>query len=91
MSLLAGLLALVLVIVLAFILYKVVRSAKDLVINAVVGVILLWLINFLGLMQLAGRPDIPINILTVLICAIGGAFGVFLTAVLHLLGIPLVL
>lgn len=91
MSLFAGFLALILVIALAFILYKTVKSVTGLIINAVVGVILLWLINFLGLMQLAGRPDIPINILTVLICAIGGAFGVFLTAVLHLLGIPLVL
>ena len=90
MSFLTGLLALVLVIVLAFILYKVVKSVRDLILNAVVGVILLWLINLLGLMHLVGRPDIPINIITVLICAIGGVFGVILTVVLHLLGIPLV-
>jgi len=89
MSFLTGLLALVLVIVLAFILYKVVKSVRDLILNAVVGVILLWLINLLGLMHLVGRPDIPINIITVLICAIGGVFGVILTVVLHLLGIPL--
>ncbi|NLB01421.1 MAG: sigmaK-factor processing regulatory BofA [Methanomicrobiales archaeon] len=89
MSFLTGLLALVLVIVLAFILYKVVKSVRDLILNAVVGVILLWLINLLGLMHLVGRSDIPINILTVLICAIGGVFGVILTVVFHLLGIPL--
>ncbi|MFA7563520.1 MAG: pro-sigmaK processing inhibitor BofA family protein [Methanoculleus sp.] len=89
MSFLTGLLALVLVIVLAFILYKVVKSVRDLILNAVVGVILLWLINLLGLMHFVGRPDIPINIITVLICAIGGVFGVILTVVLHLLGIPL--
>ncbi|MDD3857873.1 MAG: pro-sigmaK processing inhibitor BofA family protein [Methanoculleus sp.] len=91
MSLLTGLLALILVIVLAFVLYKVVKSVTGLIINAVVGVILLWLINLLDLMQLVGRPDIPINILTVLICAIGGVFGVLVTVVLHLLGIPLTL
>ena len=51
--------------------------------------ILLWLINLLNLMSLFGRPDVPINNLTVLICAIGGLFGVVLTVVLHLLGIPL--
>ncbi len=38
---------------------------------------------------MAGRPDIPINIITVLVCAIGGVFGVIITLVLHLLGIPL--
>ncbi len=91
MSILTGLLALLLVIVLAFVLYKVVKSVTGLIINAVVGVILLWLINLLDLMQLVGRPDIPINILTVLICAIGGVFGVLVTVVLHLLGIPLTL
>lgn len=89
MSLLAGLLVLILVIVVAYLLYKVVKSVSTLIINAVVGVILLWLINPLNLMSLFGRPDVPINILTVLICAIGGLFGVVLTVVLHLLGIPL--
>ncbi|KAF5073459.1 SigmaK-factor processing regulatory protein BofA [anaerobic digester metagenome] len=92
MSLLTGLLALILVIVLAFVLYKAVKSVTGLIINAVVGVILLWLINLLDLMQLLGQPDdIPINIITVLICAIGGIFGVIITVVLHLLGIPLTL
>lgn len=86
-----GLLALVLVIALMFVLYRVIKSATGFIINAVVGVILLWLINFLSLMSLAGRPDIPINLITVLICAIGGIFGVLVTVVLHLLGIPLTL
>jgi pro-sigmaK processing inhibitor BofA len=86
-----GLLALVLVIALMFVLYRVIKSATGFIINAVVGVILLWLINFLSLMSLAGRPDIPINLITVLICAIGGVFGVLVTVVLHLLGIPLTL
>ena len=90
MSLLTGLLALILVVIIAVVLYKVVKSVAGLIINAVVGVILLWLINLLNLMQLFGRPDIPINIITVLICATR-----YLrcpdTVVLHLLGIPLTL
>jgi hypothetical protein len=31
--------------------------------------------------------DIPINLITMLICAIGGVFGYLLILVLHLLGI----
>jgi hypothetical protein len=42
-------------------------------------------------MHLVGRPDIPINLITVLICAVGGVFGVLVTVVLHLLGISLTL
>ncbi len=91
MSFFATLLALILVVVIAYILYKMVKSVTGLIINAVVGVILLWVINLLNLMSIAGRPDIPINLITVLICAIGGIFGVLITVVLHLLGIPLAL
>jgi len=54
-------------------------------------VILLWLIDLLNLMSLIGRPDIPINLITILICAVGGIFGVLVTVVLHILGVPLTL
>jgi len=49
--------------------------------NTIVGLILLFLTNlFLA-------DDIPINILTVLICAILGVVGWVLLLILHLLGI----
>jgi hypothetical protein len=52
-----------------------------LAINAVVGVLLLFLTNlFLS-------PPIPINFITVLICAIGGVVGWMVIVVLYLLQI----
>jgi len=49
--------------------------------NSIIGLILLFLTNlFLA-------DDIPINILTVLICAILGVVGWVLLLILHLLGI----
>ena len=52
-----------------------------LAINAVVGVLLLLLTNlFLS-------PPIPINIITILICAIGGVVGWLFIVVLYLLRI----
>ena len=52
-----------------------------LAINAVVGVLLLFLTNlFLS-------PPIPINIITILICAIGGVAGWLIIMVLYLLQI----
>ena len=52
-----------------------------LAINAVVGVLLLFLTNlFLS-------PPIPISIITVLICAIGGVVGWMIIVVLYLLQI----
>jgi len=49
--------------------------------NSIVGLILLFLTN------LFLENDIPINILTVLICAILGVVGWVLLLILHLLGI----
>jgi SigmaK-factor processing regulatory protein BofA len=52
-----------------------------LIINAILGIILLFLTNlFLA-------DDIPINIITVLICAIGGVIGWIIVLILHLTGL----
>jgi len=50
-----------------------------LVINAVVGLLLLFLTNLFVF------PPIPINIITLLICAIGGVAGWLIILVLYLL------
>jgi len=52
-----------------------------LAINAILGVLLLFLTNLLV------SPPIPINILTVLICAIGGVLGWLIIVILYLLRI----
>jgi hypothetical protein len=53
----------------------------QLIINGIIGVVLLFLTN------LVLADDIPINVLTALICAIGGVIGWLIILVLHLLGI----
>jgi hypothetical protein len=67
------------VLVLVFIQGRV--SLVNLAINALVGVVLLILTN------LVLSPPIPINLLTVLICAIGGVVGWLIILLLHLLAI----
>ncbi len=52
-----------------------------LIINAILGVILLFLTN------LVLADDIPINLLTVIICAIGGVLGWLVILILHLSGV----
>ncbi len=49
--------------------------------NGVVGVVLLFLTN------LVVSPPIPINLVTVLICVIGGVVGWLIIVVLYLLGV----
>ena len=50
-------------------------------VNGVVGVVLLFLTN------LVVSPPIPINLITVLICVIGGVVGWLIIVVLYLLGV----
>jgi hypothetical protein len=54
---------------------------RTLIINTILGVVLLFLTN------LVLADDIPINLLTVIICAIGGVIGWLVILLLHLLGV----
>jgi hypothetical protein len=54
---------------------------RTLIGNAILGVILLFLTNLLL------ADDVPINIITVVICAILGVVGWAIILVLHLLGL----
>jgi hypothetical protein len=74
----------VLILVVVAVLLVLVRGGRylgQLIINGIIGVVLLFLTN------LVLADDIPINVLTVLICAIGGVIGWLIILVLHLLGI----
>ena len=55
------------------------RTVWGLIVNGVIGVILLFLTN------LFLEDDIPINLITILICAIGGVVGWLIILVFHLL------
>lgn len=56
-------------------------SLSGLIVNGVVGLVLLFVTNlFLA-------DDLPINLLTLLICALGGVAGWLIILVLHILGI----
>jgi hypothetical protein len=52
-----------------------------LITNSIVGLVLLFLTNLFLL------DDIPINLVTLIICAIGGVGGWILILILHLLGV----
>ena len=54
---------------------------RTLIINTILGVVLLLLTNLIL------ADDIPINLLTVIICAIGGVIGWLVILILHLVGV----
>ena len=56
-------------------------TAGRLITNSIVGLVLLFLTNLLL------SDDIPINLVTLIICPIGGVGGWILILILHLLGV----
>ena len=74
-------LIILLVLVVLIVLGRGGSSLGGLIVNAILGIVLLFLTN------LFVAPPIPNNILTVLICAIGGVLGWLIILILHVLGI----
>ena len=74
-------LVLMVLMVLGVMLWRSEAVVPGLLINTIVGVVLLFLTNLVLI------PPIPINLFTILICAVGGVVGWLVILILHLLGI----
>jgi hypothetical protein len=83
------LIAILLIVAIVVIVYYLVKKFMVLVVNAILGIILLFLLNFLHVMQWIGNPDLGYDFATVLISAIGGVPGVCILVLLNILGIAL--
>ncbi|MCK9276616.1 MAG: pro-sigmaK processing inhibitor BofA family protein [Methanoculleus sp.] len=82
-------LAILLAVAIAAALYYLMKKALTLLINAVAGLITLWILNYFSILAWFGAPDIQINLVTILICALGGLPGALVVVLLHLIGITL--
>jgi hypothetical protein len=89
MDILGSALVIILAIVVAIIIYYLLEDILTLVVNAIVGVIVLFLLNLFHIMSLFGASDLPIDWITVLVSAIGGLVGVIIVVILHLAGVAL--
>ena len=81
------LIAILLVVAIVAVVYYMVKKLSVVIANAVVGLILLVVLNFLHVMQWMGKPDLGYDLATVLVCAIGGVPGVCILVLLDILGI----
>jgi len=83
------LIAIILLVVIIAIVWYLVKKLSILAINAVLGLITLFVINFLHVMEWMGKPDLGYDLATILICAIGGLPGVLILMLLGILGITI--
>jgi len=81
------LLAVILIVVVLAIAYFLVKKLAVLVINAVLGLIFLFVLNTFQIMQWVGKPDLGYSLATLIICGVGGLPGVLVLVLLNILGI----
>jgi len=75
--------ALVLSIIIAAVMFHMLKKVVPLILHGILGLALFWLLGYFNLLH------VPIDILTFLIAAIGGVLGVAIVVVLVFLGVPL--
>ena len=80
-------LAVILIVAILAIAYYLIKKMAVLVVNAVLGLILLFILNSLQVMQWVGRPDIGYSLATLIICGVGGLPGVLVLVLLNIFGI----
>jgi hypothetical protein len=60
-----------------------------LVLNAVTGLAVLFIVDYFGVTEMLGGSEITINTASILICLFGGIPGAVILIILALLGIPM--
>ncbi len=83
----AILITIMVIVAVVAIAYYLVKKFSVLLINAILGLILLFILNFFHVMNWIGKPDLGYSLATLLICAVGGLPGVVILVLLSILGI----
>ena len=82
-------LAVILIVAILAIAYYLIKKMAVLVVNAVLGLILLFVLNYLQVMQWVGRPDLGYSLATLIICGVGGLPGVLVLVLLNIFGVTI--
>jgi hypothetical protein len=83
----AILITVMIIVAVVAIAYYLVKKFSVLLINAILGLLFLFILNFFHMMNWIGRPDLGYSLATLLICAVGGLPGVGILVLLSILGI----
>ena len=75
--------ALVASVVIAAVLFHMLRKIVPIVLHGILGLAVFWLLNYFGALS------VPIDIVTFLIAALGGVLGVIIVVLLAFFGVPL--
>jgi inhibitor of the pro-sigma K processing machinery len=77
-------------ILIAVVLIFILKDIVKIIINSILGLLLLFFINYFDLLGYVGKPDIPYTPVNVLLCALGGIPGALIVIIIQLTGTPLI-
>lgn len=83
------LLAAVLIVAILIIAYYLLKNLAVLAVNAVLGLLFLFILNFFHVMQWVGRPDLGYSLATLVVCGVGGLPGVLVLVLLNIFGVTI--
>lgn len=77
----------VIAIIIIGVLFYILKNIWILIINSILGLAILFMVNYFHLLGYLGKPDIAITPVSVIICALGGIPGALILILLGLAGI----
>ena len=75
-------------ILIGVVLIFVLKDIVKIVINSILGLLILFMVNYFDLMGYVGRPDIEYTPVNIILCALGGIPGTLIVIIMQLLGHP---
>jgi len=75
-------------LLIAVVLIFVLKDIVKIVINSILGLLVLFFVNYFDLMAYVGRPDIPYTPVNIILCALGGIPGTLIVIIMQLVGTP---
>lgn len=76
-------------ILIAIVLIFILKDIVKIIINSVLGLLLVFFVNYFDLLGYVGKPDIPYTPVNLLLCALGGIPGALIVIILQLTGTPI--
>jgi hypothetical protein len=73
-------------ILIAIVLIFVLKDIVKIIINSILGLLILFIVNYFDLLGYVGKPDIPYTPVNILLCALGGVPGALITIIIQLTG-----
>jgi SigmaK-factor processing regulatory protein BofA len=76
-------------ILIAVLLIFILKDIVKIIINSILGLLILFIVNYFDLLAYLGKSDIPYTPVNILLCALGGIPGALIVIIIQLTGTPI--